>query len=49
MSAIKQIAYEIEKVEGVKLLYVDPGTATNRTVVTFVGTPEEVSKLHFRQ
>ena len=33
---------EIESVEGVKLLNVDPGKATNRTVVTFVGTPEEV-------
>lgn len=42
MGIIKQITDEIEKVEGVKLLDVDPGAATNRTVVTFVGTPEEV-------
>ena len=42
MSIIKQITDEIEKVDGVKLLDVDPGAATNRTVVTFVGTPDEV-------
>ncbi len=42
MSVIKQITSEIEGVEGVKLLDVDPGKATNRTVVTFVGTPKEV-------
>jgi glutamate formiminotransferase/formiminotetrahydrofolate cyclodeaminase len=39
---IKQITDEIETVEGVKLLDVDPGKATNRTVVTFVGTPNKV-------
>ncbi|MBI4945716.1 MAG: glutamate formimidoyltransferase [Bacteroidetes bacterium] len=37
---IEQIADEIEKVDGVKLLNVDPGKATNRTVVTLVGTPD---------
>ncbi|MCD6367392.1 MAG: glutamate formimidoyltransferase [Bacteroidales bacterium] len=42
MTIIKQITDEIEKVEGVKLLDVDPGKATNRTVVTFVGEPEPV-------
>jgi len=42
MTVIKQITDEIEKVDGVTLLDVDPGAATNRTVVTFVGTPEEV-------
>ncbi len=42
MSVIKQITDAIETVEGVKLLDVDPGMATNRTVVTFVGTPDEV-------
>lgn len=42
LSIIKQITDEIESVEGVKLLDVDPGKATNRTVVTFVGTPETV-------
>lgn len=39
---IRQIAEVIEKSEGVKLLDVDPGATTNRTVVTFVGTPNEV-------
>ena len=42
MGVIKQITDAIETVEGVKLLNVDPGKATNRTVVTFVGTPQEV-------
>jgi glutamate formiminotransferase/formiminotetrahydrofolate cyclodeaminase len=36
------------KAEGVKLLDVDPGEATNRTVVTFVGTPEAVVEAAFR-
>lgn len=40
LNIIKQITDEIEKTEGAKLLNVDPGKATNRTVVTFVGTPE---------
>ncbi len=39
---IKKITDEIEKIEGVKLLDVDPGKATNRTVVTFVGEPNAV-------
>lgn len=42
MNIIRQITDEIEKIEGVRLLNVDPGKATNRTVVTFVGTPEAV-------
>ncbi|MCB0662988.1 MAG: glutamate formimidoyltransferase, partial [Saprospiraceae bacterium] len=42
MTLIKQITDEIESVEGVKLLDVDPGKATNRTVVTFVGEPQAV-------
>ena len=42
LSIIKQITDEIESVDGVKLLDVDPGKATNRTVVTFVGEPEAV-------
>lgn len=42
LSIIKQITAEIERIEGVKLLDVDPGKATNRTVVTFVGTPDAV-------
>ncbi|MFZ1496775.1 MAG: glutamate formimidoyltransferase, partial [Saprospiraceae bacterium] len=42
MTIIKQITDVIETVEGVKLLDVDPGKATNRTVVTFVGEPQQV-------
>ncbi len=48
MQVIGRITAEIEKVEGVKLLDVDPGRATNRTVVTFVGTPEAVCEAAFR-
>ena len=48
MAIIKQITDEIESVDGVKLLDVDPGKATNRTVVTFVGTPDEVCEAAFR-
>lgn len=48
MAIIKQITGQIETVEGVKLLDVDPGAATNRTVVTFVGTPDEVIEAAFR-
>src|SRR6202162_4432072 len=45
---IKQITDEIESVQGVKLLNVDPGKATNRTVVTFVGTPQAVVDAAFK-
>lgn len=45
---IKAITDAIESVEGVKLLDVDPGEATNRTVVTFVGEPEPVMEAAFR-
>ena len=48
MSVIKQITDEVESVEGVKLLDVDPGKDTNRTVVTFVGDPEAVCEAAFR-
>lgn len=48
LGIIKQITDEIEKVEGVKLLDVDPGATTNRTVVTFVGTPDEVVEAAFQ-
>jgi len=48
MNIIKQITDEIELVDGISLLDVDPGKATNRTVVTFVGAPEEVSEAAFR-
>jgi glutamate formiminotransferase/formiminotetrahydrofolate cyclodeaminase len=42
MAVIKEITGEIESVDGVRLLDVDPGRATNRTVVTFVGAPDAV-------
>ncbi|RMF85069.1 MAG: glutamate formimidoyltransferase, partial [Planctomycetota bacterium] len=42
MAVMKQITDAIESVDGVTLLDVDPGAATNRTVVTFVGAPEPV-------
>ena len=45
---IDQVTAEIEKVEGVKLLDVDPGATTNRTVITFVGEPEPVCEAAFR-
>jgi glutamate formiminotransferase/formiminotetrahydrofolate cyclodeaminase len=45
---IRQITDAIESVEGVKLLNVDPGKATNRTVVTFVGDPAAVAEAAFR-
>ncbi len=48
MNIINQITAEIEKVDGVSLIDVDPGKATNRTVVTMVGTPEEVSEAAFQ-
>ena len=48
MTIIKQITDAIENVEGVVLLNVDPGEATNRTVVTFVGPPEAVVEAAFR-
>lgn len=48
MQVINQITAEIEKIEGVKLLNVDPGKATNRTVVTFVGAPAAVIEAAFQ-
>lgn len=42
LDVIKQITNEIESIDGVRLLNVDPGKATNRTVVTFVGAPQAV-------
>ncbi|MBP6871096.1 MAG: glutamate formimidoyltransferase [Bacteroidales bacterium] len=47
MTIIKQITDQIEGVEGVRLLDVDPGKATNRTVVTMVGEPEAVLEAAF--
>ncbi len=48
MGVIKTITDEIEKVAGVRLLDVDPGAATNRTVVTLVGEPDAVIEAAFR-
>ena len=48
MNIINQITAEIESVDGVKLIDVDPGKATNRTVVTMVGTPDEVCEAAFK-
>jgi len=48
MEIIKQITDEIESVAGVRLLDVDPGKDTNRTVVTFVGEPDPVCEAAFR-
>ncbi|HEX5002720.1 MAG TPA: glutamate formimidoyltransferase [Bacteroidia bacterium] len=48
MSVIHRITDAIADVEWVKVLNTDPGKATNRTVVTFVGTPEAVTEAAFR-
>jgi glutamate formiminotransferase/formiminotetrahydrofolate cyclodeaminase len=48
MEIISMITNEIESIEGVKLLNVDPGKATNRTVVTFAGNPASVVEAAFR-
>ena len=45
---IRQITDSIESVQGVRLLDVDPGESTNRTVVTFIGEPEPVMEAAFR-
>ncbi|MDC7997970.1 glutamate formimidoyltransferase [Gilvibacter sediminis] len=44
---IQEIAHIVETVPGVKLLDIDPGAATNRTVITFVGEPEPVIEAAF--
>jgi glutamate formiminotransferase/formiminotetrahydrofolate cyclodeaminase len=48
LEVIRQITGEIERVEGARLLGVDPGRSTNRTVVTFAGEPEPVVEAAFR-
>tara|TARA_R110001583_G_scaffold76567_2_gene209344 strand:- start:594 stop:2282 length:1689 start_codon:yes stop_codon:yes gene_type:complete len=48
LAKIKAIAEIVETVEGVKLLDIDPGKATNRTVITFVGEPDNVIEAAFR-
>lgn len=47
-AVIRQITDQVETVEGVRLLDVDPGLATNRTVVTFVGPPDAACEAAFR-
>ena len=48
MTVIKQITDVIESIGGVQLLDIDPGKATNRTVVTFVGAPDSVIEAAFQ-
>jgi glutamate formiminotransferase/formiminotetrahydrofolate cyclodeaminase len=48
MDIIRQITAAIESVDGVSLLDVDPGATTNRTVVTFVGSPDAAVEAAFR-
>lgn len=48
LDIIHQITDAIESVDGIRLLDVDPGKATNRTVVTFVGPPEQVIEAAYR-
>ena len=47
INKINEIAHIVETVDGVKLLDIDPGKATNRTVITFVGEPENVINAAF--
>ena len=42
LDKINEIANIVESIDGVKLLDIDPGQATNRTVITFVGEPQNV-------
>lgn len=48
LQKIKEIAHIVETVDGIKLLDIDPGKATNRTVITFVGEPDKVVEAAFR-
>lgn len=48
LNKIKDISSVVETVDGVKLLDVDPGKATNRTVITFVGEPDQVIEAAFK-
>ncbi len=48
LDIIRQITAAIESVDGVSLLDVDPGASTNRTVVTFVGSPKAAVEAAFR-
>src|ERR1044071_1049772 len=48
LEIVRQITAAIESVEGISLLNVDPGASTNRTVVTFAGSPEVAVEAAFR-
>src|SRR5438552_18342536 len=48
LDVIREITAAIESVEGISLLNVDPGASTNRTVVTFAGTPDAAVEAAFR-
>ncbi|MDR2841254.1 MAG: glutamate formimidoyltransferase [Paludibacter sp.] len=48
MTIIQRIVDEIKTVDGVQVIDIDPGRATNRTVVTFIGEPEPVCEAAFR-
>ena len=48
LQKINEIANQVKTVAGVKLLDIDPGKATNRTVITFVGEPEQVINAAFK-
>ncbi len=48
LDVVRKITARIESVEGATLLHVDPGKATNRTVVTFAGAPGPVVEAAFR-
>lgn len=48
LTVIKSIADEIQSVKGIKLLEIDPGYDANRTVITFAGSPEDVTEAAFR-
>ncbi len=48
MDIINRIVHEINSVDGIKVIDIDPGKATNRTVVTFLGSPEQVCEAAFR-
>ena len=47
-AVIEAVSRVVESVEGVRLLDVDPGKSTNRTVITFVGPPEVIGEAAFR-
>ena len=47
MAVINSISDVVEKIDDVRLLNVDPGKATNRTVITFIGEPEAVLEAAF--